>query len=52
MDVLIKVLYIDDMYLLVEYVVEVGVNFSKIFNGDEYVSNVGFIFGMIGCVFY
>lgn len=51
-DVPTKVLHTDDMHLPVEYAVEVGANFSKIFNGDEHVSNVGFIPGTIGRVFY
>lgn len=51
-DVPTKVLHTDDIHLPVEYAVEVGANFSKIFNGDEHVSNVGFIPGTIGRVFY
>nr|WP_260352726.1 hypothetical protein [Lactiplantibacillus paraplantarum] len=47
-----KVLHTEDLQLPDEYAVEVGANFSKVFNGDDLVSNVGFIPGTIGQVFY
>ncbi|BDZ31449.1 glycosyltransferase [Lactiplantibacillus brownii] len=42
----------EDLHLPVAYAVEVGNNFSRVFNGDDLVENVGFIPGTIGRVFY
>ncbi|AVK64132.1 poly(glycerol-phosphate) alpha-glucosyltransferase [Lactobacillus sp. CBA3606] len=50
--VLTQVYHVEELQLPVEYAVEVGANFSRIFNGDELVGNVGFIPGTIGRVFY
>lgn len=47
-----KVLTTDDMNLPIEYEVVVGANFSRVFNGDRLVENVGFIPGTVGRVFY
>ncbi|WP_047999343.1 accessory Sec system glycosyltransferase Asp1 [Lactiplantibacillus herbarum] len=41
-----------DLNLPREYAVEVGADFSKVFNGDHLVSHVGFIPGTVGRVFY
>jgi len=47
-----QILHTVDLQLPVEYAVEVGANFSRVFNGDDLVENVGFIPGTIGQVFY
>ncbi|MFC6293728.1 accessory Sec system glycosyltransferase Asp1 [Lactiplantibacillus daoliensis] len=47
-----KVMHTEDLNLPVEYAVEVGSNFSRVFDGDDLVENVGFIPGTIGRVFY
>jgi len=47
-----KVLHTDDLHLPVEYAIEVGANFSQVFNGDDLVERVGFVPGTIGQVFY
>ncbi|MGX6429818.1 glycosyltransferase [Levilactobacillus yonginensis] len=47
-----KFLTTDDMSIPIEYEINVGANFSSIFNGDRLVENVGFIPGTIGRVFY
>ncbi|WP_137625456.1 glycosyltransferase [Lactiplantibacillus pingfangensis] len=47
-----KELHTEDLNLPVEYAVEVGNNFSRVFDGDDLVQNVGFIPGTIGRIFY
>ncbi|WP_367294749.1 accessory Sec system glycosyltransferase Asp1 [Levilactobacillus yonginensis] len=47
-----KFLTTEDMNIPIEYEINVGANFSGIFNGDRLVENVGFIPGTIGRVFY
>lgn len=47
-----RVLHTDDLNLPVESEVVVGANFSQIFDGDVHTSNVGFMPGTVGQVFY
>ncbi|WP_125581815.1 accessory Sec system glycosyltransferase Asp1 [Levilactobacillus cerevisiae] len=47
-----KVLHADDLHLPLESEVIVGANFSQVFDGDTPTSNVGFIPGTVGRVFY
>ncbi|MFC6288888.1 accessory Sec system glycosyltransferase Asp1 [Levilactobacillus angrenensis] len=51
-DVPTQVLHTDDLNLPLASEVTVGANFSQVFEGDRQTSNVGFIPGTIGRVFY
>ncbi|MFB9769701.1 accessory Sec system glycosyltransferase Asp1 [Lactiplantibacillus modestisalitolerans] len=47
-----KVMRTESLHLPAEYQVMIGANYSQVFNGDDLVTNVGFIPGTIGRVFY
>lgn len=48
----IQTCHIEDLDLPVEYEISTGANFSRVYNGDQLVSRVGFIPGTIGRLFY